>query len=322
MSEDHHHNHDCEHDHAHHEDHESGNKISKLMLSMIVTIIFVAVEGSVGFVSHSLALISDAGHNFSDAVALIFSAFAIWMARRPSDSRRTFGYHRATVLSAFANAIALIAIAFFIFSEAAARFRHPEAVSSDLMIGMALAAVVINGAIGFWLHGHSHDDLNMKSATIHMIGDALSAAGVVVAGIVIKFTHVSWVDPLASCLIGLFILKSSWGILNECLHILMESVPYGLNLADVEAAIRAVPDVLNVHDLHVWLVASGRIVCSCHLQVSERSVSSGQKILKSINEVLRDQFKISHTTIQVEVENCDPDSIYCAFASKHHAKHH
>jgi cobalt-zinc-cadmium efflux system protein len=295
----------------------------RLGLSVSLTLVFVAGEAAAGYLGNSLALLADAGHNFADALALAFSWFALWLARRPADARRTFGYHRAGILAALANAVSLVVIALVIFWEAAQRLRHPEPTRGGLMIGVALAAVLLNGAISLWLRGEARHDLNVRSAYLHMLGDALSALGVVVAGVLVAATRASWADPIVSLLIGGLILWSSWGVLNEAVNVLLEASPEGMDMAAVERSLKEVPGVLGLHDLHVWTVASGMVACSCHLLVAEQSVRGGQQVLRAAAGLLRERFGITHTTIQVEVEGCEPDDLYCTLrrADTPHGEH-
>ncbi len=283
----------------------------RLALSILITLIFVLAEAITGYLSQSLALMSDAGHNFADALALIFSWYGIWIALKPSTAQRTFGYHRVGILAALVNSAALIVIALLIFWEAMDRLRHPEPVHSTPMIIVALIAILMNTVISLWLRGGAKKDLNVRSAYMHMLGDAISAAGVVLAGVVVAFTGASIADPLVAVLIGVLILWSSWGILKESLNVLLEAIPRGMNMAEVEQTIAGVHGVLEVHDLHVWTVGSGMVCCSCHVMVNEQSVRSGENVLRAVTEELQHHFGIAHTTIQVEVEGCEPNDMYC-----------
>jgi len=283
----------------------------RLILSIIATITFVLVEAITGYLSHSLALMSDAGHNFADALALIFAWYGVWIARKPSTARRTFGYHRVGTLAALVNSVSLVVIALLVFWEAINRLRHPEPVHSTPMIIVALLAILMNTVISLWLRGGAKKDLGVRSAYVHMLGDAISAAGVVVAGLIVAFTGASIADPVVSILIGILILWSSWGILKESVNVLLEAIPAGMNMIEVEQAIANVHGVLEVHDLHVWTIGSGMICCSCHVMVNEQSVRSGENVLRAVTEKLEHNFGIAHTTIQVEVEGCEPNDMYC-----------
>jgi cobalt-zinc-cadmium efflux system protein len=280
-------------------------------LSILLTLIFVFGEAAAGYFANSLALLSDAGHNLADALALVFSWYAVWMSKRPADARRTYGYHRVGVLAALVNAVTLVGIALAIFWEAAHRFRTPPPVQSGLMIGVALAAVLLNAVIALWLHAEAKHDLNLRSAYVHMLGDALSAMGVVVAGVIVAWTGQAVADPVVSLLIGGLILWSSWGILTEAVDVLLEAVPKGLDLAKLVQVIQQIPGVHGVHDLHVWTIGSGRAACSCHLLVPEQSAREGQQIQQAVAAMLEQEFRITHTTIQVEVEGCTITDLHC-----------
>lgn len=295
--------------HAHHHGASAAGK--RLAWSTVITLGFVAGEAIAGYFSHSLALLSDAGHNFADALALIIAWYGVWIAQKPSTARRTFGYHRVGTLAALVNSVSLVVIALLIFWEAAQRLSRPTPVHSTPMIVVAALAIVMNTAISWWLRRDAKKDLNVRSAYIHMLGDAVAALGVVVAGFIVAFTGASIADPLVSILIGFLILASSWGILKESVDVLLEAIPAGMNIDEVEQTIARVHGVLAVHDLHVWTIGSGMICCSCHVMVNEQSVRSGENVLRGVTEQLRMNFGIDHTTIQVEVEGCDPNDMFC-----------
>jgi len=293
--------------------HDHGTSMTgrRLLLSVIITVAFVIGEATAGYFSNSLALMSDAGHNFADALALILSWYGLWIAQRPSSSKRTFGYHRVGILTALVNAVALVVIALLVFWEAISRLRHPEPVQSKPMIIVALIAILLNTVISLWLRKAAKNDLNVRSAYMHMVGDAVSAVGVVIAGVIVAFTGGFIADPLVSILIGLLILWSSWGILKESINVLLEGIPEGMEMEKVEQKISGVHGVLAVHDLHVWTVGSGMICCSCHITVEEQSVRSGENVLREVTKKLEHDFGIAHTTIQVEVGGCEPNDMYC-----------
>lgn len=284
--------------------HISGISSNKMWLATAITFAFCLGEALVGYKSNSLALMADAGHNFADALALALSAFALWIAAKPADNKRTFGYHRVGILAALVNAVGLAAMAIFIFWEAIQRLQTPQHVESGPMIWVALLAIVLNSGIAWWLASAAKEDLNIRSAYLHMLGDAVASLGVVIAGIIIAFTSLFIADPIVSIIFALLVLWSSWSIFKESIQMLLEGIPLGMELDAVEASIRNVNGVLNMHDLHVWTISSGLIACSCHILVAEQSVSDGQKILKDVAHMLEHDYKISHTTIQIEVENC------------------
>ena len=306
---------------THSHDHGAAPTGRRLAFSIVITLGFVLGEAVTGYFSHSLALMSDAGHNFADALALIFAWYGVWIALKPSTARRTFGYHRVGTLAALVNSVSLVVIALLVFWEAIDRLRHPQPVHSTPMIIVAVIAILMNTVISLWLRGAAKRDLNVRSAYVHMLGDAVAAAGVVAAGLVVAFTGASIADPLVSILIGILILWSSWGILKESVNVLLEAIPAGMNMDEVERTIANVRGVLAVHDLHVWTVGSGMICCSCHVMVNEQSVRSGENVLRAVTEELEHNFGIAHTTIQVEVEGCDPNDMYCVKKVAEHHRH-
>lgn len=296
---------------THRHDHGATPTRQRLVVSIFITLSFVLLEAITGYFAHSLALMSDAGHNFADALALIFAWYGVWIALKPSTARRTFGYHRVGTLAALVNSVSLVVIALLVFWSAIDRLRHPQAVHSTPMIIVAVIAILMNTVISLWLRGGSKKDLGVRSAYVHMLGDAISAAGVVVAGLVVALTGAPIADAVVSILIGILILGSSWGILKESVNVLLEAIPSGMNMVEVEQTIANVHGVLAVHDLHVWTIGSGMVCCSCHVMVNEQSVRSGENVLRAVTEELESNFGIAHTTIQVEVEGCDPDDMYC-----------
>jgi cobalt-zinc-cadmium efflux system protein len=302
------------HDHAHGGHSHgvpAGVSTTKLAAAVLLTLAFVAGEAAAGAWAHSLALWSDAGHNFADAVALAFSWYALWIAKKPAHAGMTFGYHRVGILAALVNAVSLVVIAILIAWEAVDRLRHPVPSHGGPMIVVAAVAVVLNLVIGLWLQAGAKHDLNVRSAYLHMMGDALSAVGVVAAGLVVLFWGSPLADPLVSFLIAGLILWSSWGILKESVNVLLEGTPAGVDLARVGAVAGNVAGVLNVHDLHVWTVGPGAIACSCHILVVEQGIRSGQEIRARVARALREEFNITHSTIQVEVDGHGDNALLC-----------
>ena len=276
----------------------------QLWVATSLTFVFCLGEAAVGYFSNSLALMADAGHNFADALALALSAFALWITTRPADSKRTFGYHRVGILAALVNAAGLLVMAGAIFWEALHRLYAPEPVQSGPMIWIALLAIILNWGIALWLSSAAKKDLNIRSAYLHMVGDAAAALGVVIAGIIIALTGAYIADPIVSIIFAGLVSWSSWSILSEAIHVLLEATPVGLDLAKVEQAIRGVTGVCDTHDLHVWTVSSGLIAGSFHIVVADQSVTNSQQIHQNVAHMLEHNFKISHSTIQVEVEDC------------------
>ena len=307
-------------EHAH--THTHGVPSRTLARAVGLTLLFVVVEAVAGWLGGSLALLSDAGHNFADAAALGFSWYALSVANKPSHPGMTFGYHRVGVLAALANALSLVVIAAVIGWEAVARIRTPAPASGPLMIGIAAIALVLNLAIGVWLHRAASHDINIRSAAVHMLGDAASALAVIVAGGMVVATGATIADPIVSLAIGALILATSYGILMESGTILLEGTPAGTDMPALVAGIKAVPGVLDVHDLHVWMVGPGVVACSCHILVAEQSVREGQQVLREVVRMVERRFQITHTTVQVEVEGCEDNDMYCVARRAGHDAHH
>jgi cobalt-zinc-cadmium efflux system protein len=279
--------------------------------AVALTLAFVVAEALAGWFGNSLALLSDAGHNLADAAALGLSWYALRIADKPSHHGMTFGYHRVGVLAALVNAVSLVLIALVIGFEAIERLRHPEPASGRLMVVVALTAIVVNVWISVRLHGGAKHDINVRSAYLHMVGDAVSALGVVLAGVLVLITHSTIADPVVSLVIAALILYSSYDVLRESTTVLLEGTPTSMDMPSVIATIKGVTGVLDVHDLHVWMVGPGVIACSCHIVVAEQSVREGQQVLRAVAHGLEHEFRITHTTIQVEVEGCAADDMYC-----------
>jgi len=298
------------HSHHHHA-HDAAVPAGVMGTAVAVTLAFVVAEALAGWFGGSLALLSDAGHNLADAGALAFSLYALRMAAKPSHHGMTFGYHRVGVFAALANAVTLVVIALLIGFEAIERIRHPEPASGRLMILVALVAIVVNVWISVRLHAGAKHDINVRSAYLHMVGDAVSALGVVIAGVLVLMTASTIADPIVSLLIAALILYSSYDVLRESTTVLLEGTPASVDMPAVIAAIKGVTGVLDVHDLHVWMVGPGVIACSCHIVVAEQSVREGQQVLRAVAHDLEYEFRITHATIQVEVEGCEADDMYC-----------
>lgn len=287
--------------HAH--SHAPANTSRLLRVSLLLTLAYIVVTIVAGIKAHSLALLSEAGHNVSDFLALLLSWVAVYWGTRPPTSTKTYGYHRAGVLAAFVNAASLVVVAIYIFVEAAHRLASPVMVHARMMIVVAAIGVVMNGVITLMLHGSSHD-VNVRSAFIHMLGDTLSTASVIVGGWAILSTGQSWIDPALSFAIGALILWSSFGIVRETLNILLEGTPKGVSMDLLAAAMKEVSGVHDVHDLHVWSIGSETHALSCHIAIADIPPSESEIILREVKSRLAD-FHIHHTTIQFEHENCD-----------------
>jgi cobalt-zinc-cadmium efflux system protein len=274
-----------------------------LRISLGATLAYVVVTFVAGLRAHSLALLSESGHNVSDFLALLLSFAAVHFQMRPADDSKTFGYQRAGVLAAFVNAATLIAIALWIGVEAVHRLSHPVLVQPRLMMVVAAAGVAMNGAIAALLWGVARD-VNLRSAFLHMAGDTLSTAAVIAGGAGILFSGRNWIDPALSLLIAALILWSSAGIVRETLNILLEGTPRDCRIGEIRAGMEAVEGVMNVHDLHIWSLGSQTRALACHVTIADIPPSESACILAQLNHLLREHFHISHTTIQFEHIGC------------------
>src|SRR5579875_533319 len=260
-----------------------------LRFSLLLTFLYILATFVFGMRAHSLALISEAGHNVSDFAALGLSFVAVWLQGRPATDQRTFGYQRAGVLAGFVNALSLLILALWIAVDAILRFLHPVAVEPRLMMMVAAAGVVMNGLIAALLWRFS-GDVNIRSVFVHMLGDTISTAAVIVGCLLIALTHQQWIDPLLSLIIAGMILLSSWGIVRETLHILLEGTPRVINMDEIRGAVRGVPGVVDVHDLHVWSLTAQSHALACHVRVGEMAVSEAEALLQRVNHQLQDHF--------------------------------
>ena len=277
---------------------------SVLRISLVATLAYVIVTFLAGLRAHSLALLSESGHNVSDFLALLLSFVAVYFQSRPADPSKTFGYQRAGVLAALVNASTLVVIAIWIGVEAVRRLNAPVVVQPGVMMAVAAAGVLMNGAIAALLWGVARD-VNLRSAFLHMAGDTLSTAAVIAGGAGILWTGRNWIDPVLSLLIAALILWSSVGIVRETLNILLEGTPRGVSVTAIRSGMEAVDGVVNVHDLHVWSLGSHSHALACHVIIADIPPSESACILLKLNHVLRQHFHISHTTIQFEHTGCE-----------------
>lgn len=307
------HGHDHSHNHSPGHAHGGGHGRTanrrRLLLTLVLAAGYMVAEFVGGWLTNSLALLADAGHMLSDVAALALSWFALWIAERPADSRRTYGYYRAEILAALANAATLIAISLVIFYEAYRRLGQPPEVQGALMMGIAAGGLVVNILCLLILGGGSKENLNVHGAWLHVATDALGSIGAITAGLLIWLLGWNWVDPLTSVLIGLLVIHSSWRLLGESVSVLMESAPRGIDVDEVREALRCEAGVLAVHDLHVWTITSGLPALSVHVVVADPPSQSG--LLARLRSLLKERFGLEHVTIQIEPEDLD-QCITCA----------
>lgn len=299
-----------------------------LKFSMVLTSAYVVATFIFGLRAHSLALISEAGHNVSDLLAILLSFVAVYFQARPATAEKTFGYQRAGVLAAFVNAVTLVVLSVWIGVEALHRLADPVLVHPKQMMIVAAAGVVMNGTIATLLW-KSSGDVNIRGVFLHMLGDTLSTAAVIAGGLGILWTGMMWIDPVLSLLIAAMILWSSVGIIRETLNILLEGTPRTLKLGQVLEAMQEVEGVLDVHDLHVWSLGSSSHALASHVTIADMPMSGCSAILDGINGTLRDRFHITHTTIQFETTGCEtthgcsaPPELELEAAGTHGHHHH
>ncbi|NIK79647.1 cobalt-zinc-cadmium efflux system protein [Paenibacillus castaneae] len=294
-----HHGHSHSHDdHLGH--HHGPNNKAGLLIALIITGGIMFLEFAGGLLTHSLALLADSGHMLSDTAALALSLAAMWFAVRASSPKRTYGFHRFEVLAALLNGITLFVIAAFIIAEAIKRFGEPPVVASGTMMIIAIIGLLTNLASAWFLmrNGDVKDNLNVRSAYLHVIGDAIGSVGAIIAGLLMSLFSWYMADPIISVVVALLILRSAWGIIQSTVHILMEGTPASVNVEQVTTALLHIQGVKEVHDLHVWTITSGLHSLSSHLIVEDEA--DCQTILQEAIQLIADKFHIEHTTLQIE----------------------
>jgi len=303
----HDHDHHHDHGHAHGGGHSHGLATqginTRMAIAVALNLIFVVIEGGFGFVSNSVALIADAGHNLSDVLGLVCAWTAMYLGRRPPGARFTYGLGRSSVLAALANAVLLLLACGAIAWEAVGRLASPPAVAGATVMGVAATGVLINGLSAWMLHAGSHGDLNRRGAFIHMLGDAAVSAGVVISGALIVYTGWSRIDPLVSLLIVAAILASTWGLLRDSLHLSLDGVPASVNSSAVMSYLADQRGVTDVHDLHIWALSTTSVALTAHLVVPDRGAEDA--LLSSITPNLKQRFHIHHATLQIERDRCE-----------------
>ena len=316
-----------EHDHDHEREHRYLTAASRpLQLTLILTLVIMVAEFVGGMISNSLALQSDAGHMLIDALALALSLFAMSVARRPATQKRTFGYHRVEILAALANGITIVGISLYIFYEAFRRFQQPPEVNVPIMLVVAVIGLVANLAGVLLLRGGGTSSLNIRAAFWHIIGDTISSVGVIVSAIVIGMTGWTVVDPIIAIVIGLIILLGAFRLIRESIDILSETVPTHIKVEKVTEIIKAIPGVVDVHDLHIWTLTSGVYALSAHVLITDQMVSRSTGIIRTAQQSLKETFGIAHATLQLECTRCEscPEGSICqirrpeTFEAHHH----
>lgn len=289
------------HDHDHHGvNTTSGRLIITMLLNFVITI--AQIVG--GIISGSLALISDALHNFSDGIAVILSYIAIKLKQRDNSHRHTFGLKRAEILAAVINSAVLIVIYFFLFYEAVSRFLEPHKIEAVTMTIVALIGLVANIIGTLLLKRDSKNSINIRSSYVHLLGDSVSSVAVILGGVAIAVWDVMWIDPLLTVLIGIYIIKESYDILGEAIHVLMEGAPADLSLNEIKIAVEKFPEVDDIHHIHVWTVGDNDIHLEAHVNVNDMKISESDKLRNKIEQLLESKFGIQHITLQFECNQC------------------
>ena len=294
-------------DHNHHGNHLHGGGTGagrRLRKAFFLTAMILGAELAGGLLANSLALLSDAGHVFTDLLSLGLAWFAAVQAMRPATPRRTYGFHRVGILAALANALTLLAVSLVITFEAIRRLQSPEPVNGVLMVAVATVGLITNLYVAISLHREPGENLNVRSALLHVIGDALASVAVIIGAIIIQFTGIYFVDPLLSVLIALIIVGGAWSIVLETINILLEGTPSGINLDKLVQDIRDTTGVMDAHDIHVWSLSSGIHAMSGHVVIEDQALSESATILRELSGMLAEKYGIDHATIQFEHREC------------------
>jgi cobalt-zinc-cadmium efflux system protein len=297
------------------------NPSGRLMISILLNGFITLVEIAGGIFSNSLALISDAIHNLSDTLALILAWVANKVGGREADARRTFGYKRFEILSAFINASVLTAISLYLIYEAILRFLHPAPVKSGLMLIVATIGLLANLFSVLFLHRDSKESLNVKAAYVHLLGDTLSSVAVIGGAILIYYSGIVWVDPLLTLVISIVIIIQAYKILYESVNILMQSTPRNLDLDEIKIHLEKHPMIQNIHHVHCWQLQDHEVLFEAHIETSkDLLLSESRELMAEIEETLRDKFQVTHTTLQVEFDVCEDKAMIKQPKGEHHPR--
>lgn len=281
-----------------------------LIITMVLNFIITLVEVIGGLLSGSLALLSDALHNFSDGISVIVSFIALKLSKRENTLKNTFGYKRAEILAALFNSSFLIIIYFFLFKEAYLRIQHPQNIESKIMVTVALVGLIANTISVFLLKSGSKDNMNIKSAYIHLFSDSLSSVAVIIGGIFIYYFNLTIVDPILTFIIGAYVLKEGFEILKKSASILMEKTPVQINILKIKEVVEKIPEVDNLHHVHIWQVNDKEFLFEGHIDVKENiNLSKAEELRSNISSILFNEFGINHTTIQIEYNTCKDKEI-------------
>lgn len=298
------HGHDRSHHHSHHHVDESVST-TRLFITMTLNFLITVVEAVGGVISGSLSLLSDALHNFSDGIAIIISYIAIRLGKAPQTARYTFGLRRAEILAATINSGTLIVICFYLFKESYERFTSPEPISGGIMIIVASVGLVANVVGTLLLKRGSKENINIRAAYLHLLGDAISSVAVIIGGICIYFFEIYWVDPLLTVLISVYILKESIVIVKEAVNVLMMGSPQSISIENIQEELETIEGVKNIHHVHIWRLSEQTVHFEAHVDVDDMMVSETNPLSCKIEEILKNNLGIDHVTLQFESDKCD-----------------
>lgn len=302
---------DHNHNHGHTDHSHSAAELSgtKIFWVTVLNALITTAEIIGGLLSGSLSLLSDAVHNLSDTIAIALSYFAHKISQKPKDRHKTFGYKRAEILAAFVNAFVLIGLSLLLIVEAVKRFSHPESINGNLMIIVAFIGLMANLFSVFLLEKDSHGSLNIRSSYLHLLGDTISSVGVLIGGVAIKFWGVTWIDPIVTLLISLYIIKEAWHVVKKTIDILMQSSPT-LDYEAIQKDIEKLEPVRNIHHIHAWMINENTIYFEAHVELEDMMLSDAQNTLDDIEHVLKEHYDISHVTIQLELDKCIEKNLF------------
>jgi len=290
--------------HNHEHNHSLNTTSGRLIITMVLNFVITIVQIIGGIISGSLALISDALHNFSDGIAIILSYIAIKLKQKDNSQRHTFGLKRAEILAAVINASVLIVVYVFLFYEAVIRFSEPHKIEAGLMTTVAFIGLIANISGTFLLKRDSKNSINIRSSYMHLLGDSVSSVAVIFGGIAIAVWNIVWIDPLLTVLIGIYIIKESYDILGEAIHVLMEGAPEDLSLEEIKIEVEKFTEVDDIHHIHVWTVGDNDVHIEAHINVSDMKISDCDKLRSKIEKLLESKFGIHHITLQFECNQC------------------
>lgn len=303
-----HHEHHEHHHHGHHHHHHAFDKVSKVLVwGIVLNLLYVCLEGVTGILSHSMGLVSDAGHNLSDVFSLVLTLVGIKLALASSNSRYTYGYQKATILISLLNAVILLVAVGVIVVESIRKFSHPQPIDGEIVSWTAGIGIVINGVTAWLLMRDQKEDLNIRGAFLHMAADTLVSVGVVVAGIIITYTGWVMIDPIISLVIAALILVSTWGMLRETLRLSVDGVPEGVDIKRLEERLRGIEGVSSIHHLHVWPLSTTVNAMTLHVLTPDRSRES--ELIRAVKEAAAEE-GVSHSTVEVETTPCGCNELF------------